>query len=53
MDGPPFSVKEAEVRQRYEPEFAVRLLERVEGEKLKGRCPSMDAVWALHERTTE
>ncbi len=53
MDGPPFSVLEAEVRQRYEAAFEVRLLERVEGERLRGICPSMDAVWALNERTTE
>ncbi len=53
MDGPPFSVKEAEVRQRYEPEFDVRLLERVDGEKLRRICPSMEAVWALKERTRD
>lgn len=50
MDGPPFSVKEEEVRQRYGREYAVRLLERVTGELLKGYCPSMDAVWALEAR---
>lgn len=50
MDGPPFSVREEEVRQRYGREYAVRLLERVTGELLKGYCPSMDAVWALEAR---
>ncbi len=50
MDGPPFSVKEDEVRHRYGREYAVRLLERVTGELLKGYCPSMDAVWALEAR---
>lgn len=50
MDGPPFSVLEVEVRQRYEVAFDVELLERVEGERLRGVCPSMDAVWALRPR---
>ncbi len=53
MDGPPFSVEEAEVRLRYEQEYSLRLLERVRGEMLKGICPSMDAVWALQPRTRE
>lgn len=50
MDGPPFSVLEPEVRQRYEAAYSVRLLERLEGERLRGICPSMDAVWALEPR---
>lgn len=47
MDGPPFSVEEAEVRRRYEQEYSLRLVERVSGEMLKGICPSMEAVWIL------
>jgi thiopurine S-methyltransferase len=50
MDGPPFSVQEEEVLQRYERTYAVRLLERAQGEMLKGICPSMDAVWALEAK---
>lgn len=50
MDGPPFSVQEEEVLQRYERTYAVRLLERTQGEMLQGVCPSMDAVWALEAK---
>lgn len=53
MDGPPFSVQEAEVRRRYEQEYSLHLLERVRGEMLKGICPSTEAVWALEARTRE
>lgn len=48
MDGPPFSVVDAEVRQRYEGTFALRLLERVNVEGgLKGVCPATEAAWLL------
>lgn len=50
MDGPPFSVLEAELRWHYQAAYGMRLLERVEGERLRGICPSMDAVWALKPR---
>jgi len=53
MDGPPFSVEESEVRRRYQQEYALRLLERVSGEMLKGICPSTEAVWILESGARE
>ncbi|MGA7157516.1 MAG: thiopurine S-methyltransferase [Acidobacteriaceae bacterium] len=45
---PPFSIGEAEVRQRYKEVYSVELLERVEVKGgLKGICPATEAAWAL------
>lgn len=50
-DGPPFSVTETEVRERYGDAYTLRLLERasVEG-GLKGTCPATEAVWLMNPR---
>ena len=51
VNGPPFSVVEAEVRQRYEGTYAVSLLERVDVQGgLKGTCPATEAAWHLAAR---
>lgn len=47
MDGPPFSIREPEVRRRFEGSYEVRLLEHVISEMLRGTCPSEESVWLL------
>ena len=51
MDGPPFSVTEAEVRRHYGARYRLTRLEdgEVEG-GLKGICPSRQTVWLLEAR---
>ena len=51
MDGPPFSVDEAQVRQFYGDGYDVALLSRepVPG-GLKGRCAAHEDVWLLEKR---
>lgn len=48
MDGPPFSVGDDEVRQRYGHAYTVTLLDKaaVAG-GFKGRLPALEAVWLL------
>lgn len=47
-DGPPFSVREEELRRLYEGLFSLGLLGRYEVEGgLKGKCPASEAVWQL------
>lgn len=50
-DGPPFSVQEGEVRDRYEGAYHLKLLSRqaVEG-GLKGKTASASAAWLLRPR---
>lgn len=54
MDGPPFSVTEAEVRRHYAPSHDISCLDRHEvAGGLKGLCPATEVVWRLvpRERT--
>ena len=48
MAGPPFSISDAEVQERYGQAYALTLLERaaVAG-GFKGRIPAVEAVWML------
>lgn len=48
MAGPPFSINDAEVQERYGQAYALTLLERapVKG-GFKGRIPAVEAVWLL------
>lgn len=48
LEGPPFDVKEAEVRELYSDFFDVGLVERVPIRGgLKGKCPADAALWNL------
>lgn len=48
MAGPPFSVSDDEVRERYGEAYALTLLERAEvAGGFKGRFPALEAVWLL------
>ena len=48
LEGPPFDVKEAEVRERYLGLYDVSLVERVPIRGgLKGKCPADAALWKL------
>lgn len=48
MDGPPFSISEAEVRRHYQDDYQITLLESsdIEG-GLKGKCPATENAWHL------
>ncbi|MEE9391835.1 MAG: thiopurine S-methyltransferase [Planctomycetota bacterium] len=51
MDGPPFSVDEAEVRRLYGTSYDLNLLERAEvAGGLKGKCPAAEDVWILRQK---
>ncbi|MET0313797.1 MAG: thiopurine S-methyltransferase [Hansschlegelia sp.] len=51
MDGPPFSVTEAEVRALYGSAYDVAPVDSAEVEGgLKGFCPAMERAWALKAR---
>ena len=49
MDGPPFSIDEAEVRRLYSEHYDMTKLETVAVEGgLKGKCPADETVWILN-----
>lgn len=51
MDGPPFSVTDAEVRRHYGEMYDARLLESVHvAGGLKGKCAATENVWLLKKR---
>ncbi|MEZ5906174.1 MAG: thiopurine S-methyltransferase [Geminicoccaceae bacterium] len=48
MDGPPFSVPDAEIRRLYGDHYALtRLVSTAVAGGLKGRCPATEHVWLL------
>ncbi|RSZ60846.1 thiopurine S-methyltransferase [Massilia atriviolacea] len=48
MAGPPFSISDEEVRERYGDAYGLTLLERAEvAGGFKGRFPALEAVWLL------
>lgn len=51
IDGPPFSISEAEVAQHYAETYHIVLLERVAVEGgMKGKAPSNEAVYVLRSQ---
>lgn len=51
VEGPPFSVNEAEIRRHYEATHHIARLERQElAGGLKGLCPAAEVVWRLMPR---
>lgn len=49
MDGPPFSVSKAEVREHYDESYDVTLLDSFEVPGgFKGRFPALESVWLLN-----
>ena len=51
LEGPPFSISDEEIAQRYQESYALKLLAKVEVEGgLKGRCAATENVWLLESR---
>ncbi|MEM9473459.1 MAG: thiopurine S-methyltransferase, partial [Pseudomonadota bacterium] len=51
MDGPPFSIGDADVRRHYQDSYRVSSLASVDvAGKLKGKCDATENVWLLHPR---
>ena len=48
MEGPPFSVSEAEIKEHYENGYSITPIDSAEVPgKLKGQCPATENVWQL------
>lgn len=51
LSGPPFSVEDAEVKQHYQPQYTLHLLDSPEvAGGFKGRVPAQEHVWRLSRR---
>ena len=51
LDGPPFSVSDEEVGQRYQDSYNLKLLESADVPGgLKGKCPANENAWLLKKR---
>ncbi len=51
MDGPPFSIGDADVRRHYQESYRISPLASVDvAGKLKGKCDATENVWLLHPR---